>query len=154
MTVVTKASPPDEASPVATSERLRDALASVSNHAVLRGPATGHIDVPELGRIAVRARTTGGSVDVDVTADRADTRAVLRGHVGGMTADLNQAAVPVSRVTVDRGTAAFGDSQGSSARDSGANRQDSSREHQTSVEQDDEPTPADTGTAKRVRIVL
>jgi hypothetical protein len=154
MTAVTKASPSADPSAAATSERLRDALASVSNRAVLRGPATGHIEVPELGRIAVHARSTGGSVDVDVTADRADTRSVLRGHVSGMTADLNQAAVPVARVTVERGAAAFGDSQGSAAGDPGANRQDSSRDQSTSVERDDEPTPADTGTAKRVRIVL
>ena len=115
MTVVTKASPAADASPAATSERLRDALASVTNRAVLRAPATGHIDVPELGRIAVRAHSAGGSVDVDVTADHADARAILRGHVGGMTADLHQADVPVSRVNVERGTAAFGDSQGSTS---------------------------------------
>jgi hypothetical protein len=154
VTVVTKATPGADASAAATSARLRDALASVTNHAVLRGPATGHIDVPDLGRIAVRAHTNNGSVDVDVSADHADTRAVLRGHVNGMTADLHQADVPVSRVSVERGTSAFGDSQGSAARDPGANRQDSSRDQQTSLEQDDEPTPGDTGAAKRVRIVL
>ncbi len=154
MTGVTNASPGPEASSAVASERLRDALASVANRAVLRNAASGHIDVPELGRIAVRAHTTAGGVDVDVTADRADARAVLRGHVSAMTDDLHQAAVPVARMTVDRGATTLGNSEGASPRDHGAAGQRSQRDDQPPADHDEDPSATDAGAAKRVRIVL
>jgi hypothetical protein len=156
MTAVTKASAASDLEVPGAGARLRDALASVANHAVLRGPATGHIDVPELGRVAVRAHTVAGAVDVDVTADRPDARAALRGHIGAMTLDLHQADVPVARLTVDRSHAAFGQSNGSppSFRDRDAQGQDSPRDNPQSAERDNEPTPAEPSAPRRVRIVL
>jgi hypothetical protein len=157
VTVVTKASPAGDAAASTAGERLRDALVSVANHAVLRGPATGHIDVPELGRVAVRAHSTGGAVDVDVTADRSDTRAMLRGHLNEMGADLHQGAVPVARLTVDRANADPGNAQGLASRDHGAAAHDSRRDRQAPVEQDDDATTNNATRAaapKRVRIVL
>jgi Flagellar hook-length control protein FliK len=158
--VTAVASPPavvDAGSPAA-GERLRDALASVANHAILRGTATGHIDVPELGRVAVRARGTSGAVDVDVTTDGPDARAVLRGHVGEMTADLHQAALSVARLTVDRTGAGLAGPHGHSAssqRDHGA-AHDSPRDQRAPLEQEDDPSTGDTrsSASSRVRIVL
>src|SRR5262249_3391731 len=150
-----RATPSAEVAAPGAGERLREALASVANHAVLRAPATGQIDVPELGRVMVHAHNVGGAVDVNVTADRADTRAVLRGHVNGMTDDRHQAGVPVARLTVDRAQA-HGQSFGStpSFRDGGANTPGSRRDDTTSPDGDDEPTTNGGASPGRVRIVL
>jgi hypothetical protein len=155
MTPVMRSTPGPEAAAPGAGERLREALASVANHAVLRAPAAGQIDVPELGRVMVHAHNVGGAVDVNVTADRADTRAVLRGHVNGMTADLHQADVPVARLTVDR-SQGHGPSFGStpSFRDGGANTPGSRRDEAAPADGDDDPTPAGGATPGRVRIVL
>jgi hypothetical protein len=157
VTVVTKALPVAPM-PAAAGARLRDALVSVANQAVLRGAASGQIDVPELGRIAVRAHSMGGSIDVEVTADRPDARATLRGHVAAMTADLHMAAVPVGRFTVDRTGAAVGNSAGSStsSRDRDANTGgDSTRNSRPQTDGDGASTLADPSAApRRVRIVL
>ena len=130
---------------------------SVANHAVLRAPATGQIDVPELGRVEVRAHAVGGGVDVAVSADQADTRATLRGHLGAMTADLREADVPVARVSVERGdaTASHGQAAQSSARDRGTHTQDSPRDQSPrDTRQDEEPTNPVLVAPRRVRIVL
>lgn len=141
-------------------DRLRDALASVQNHAVLRNAATGEIDVPELGRVAVRAHTVSGSVDVDITVDRPDARAALHQHAGAMTADLRDADVRVGRMTIDaaHGAGKSGDSplsDGSGAMSS--NRQNGGSSRDPSHDADDttphEPEPQ-AQPAGRVRIVL
>jgi hypothetical protein len=156
MTVVTKASHVFEGSGSVPGAKLRDALVSVANHAVLRAPATGQIDVPELGRVAVRAHAFGGAVDIDVTADKAGARATLRGHANAMTADLHQADVPVARLTIDRSDPRAGHSLGSSPsfRDRDANAHDSPRDNPQPQEHDTDDSPTDTGVPRRVRIVL
>jgi flagellar hook-length control protein FliK len=156
MTAVTKASAVGETAVASGGAKLRDALVSVANHAVLRGPATGQIDVPELGRVMVRAHNVGGAADVDVTADRPDTRIALQGHVHSMTVDLRQADVPVARVTVDRAHGPFGQSAGSSSssRDGDAQAHDSSRENPQLADDDVQPQPTDPSSPRRVRIVL
>jgi hypothetical protein len=157
VTVVSKASPAIASSPGDAGARLRDALASVANHAVLRGEASGQIDVPELGRVAVRAHSIGGAVDVEVTAEGSDARATLRGHVGAMTADLHAADVPVGRFTIDRSEAAFGTSPGSSTSSSGRDSHQggsSARDGGTQPDGDDASQAAEAVVPRRVRIVL
>jgi len=138
--------------------RLRDALASVANHAVLRNAASGEIDVPELGRVAVRAHTVGGAVDVDITADRPDARAALRLHSGAITNDLREADVRVSRLTIEAShggptdaTASDGSSGASSRRNNDSPAHDSSRDGEEGGAHDPEPVARPMG---RVRIVL
>jgi hypothetical protein len=136
--------------------KLRDAFASVANRAVLRGPATGQINVPELGRVVVRAHNVGGAVDVDVSADRSDARVTLRGHVSAMATDLRQADVPLARLTVDRAHDAFGQSTGSSPsfRDRDPQAHDSPRDNAPRAEEDSQPLPTEASVPRRVRIVL
>ncbi len=157
VTVVTKATPAATVPSAAVGARLRDALVSVANHAVLRGDATGQIDVPELGRIAVRAHSTGATVDVAVTAEGQDARATLRGHLSAMTADLHAADVPVGRLTIDGASAAFGDSLGSSMsspdRGSGTGG-DSPRDNRRQSDGDMPPAVVEAVLPRRVRIVL
>ncbi|HXN30702.1 MAG TPA: flagellar hook-length control protein FliK, partial [Polyangiaceae bacterium] len=157
LTVVTKASPTAAVPSAAVGARLRDALVSVANHAVLRGEATGQIDVPELGRVAVRAHSAGGTVNVEVTAEAPEARAMLRGHVGAMTADLHAADVPVGRLTVDRAGASSGNSLGSSmsSRDRGASTGgESARDNRPQSDGDSAPAVVEAITPRRVRIVL
>ena len=149
--------PTGGASPAADPAKLRDAIASVTNHAVLRGPATGQIEVPDFGRVAVRAHSAAGAVDVDVTADRADARAMLRGHVGAIAADLRVAEVPVARLTVDRASAPFGGAHGSpgSFSERGGSPHDSPRDAAPGFGSQDDDAPApQNAPVSRVRIVL
>jgi hypothetical protein len=156
VTVVSKASPAAALSPSAGA-KLRDALASVANHAVLRGEASGQIDVPELGRVAVRAHSVGGAVDVEVTAEGSDARATLHGHIGAMTADLRAADVPVGRFTIDRTDASSGSTLGSSTssrdRDPNAGGH-SARDNRPQADADDAPAGVGAAAPGRVRIVL
>jgi hypothetical protein len=139
--------------------RLRDALASVANQAVLRGAATGQIEVPELGRVAVRAESTGGAVNVDVAAERSETRDALRQHSGAMTADLREADVRVARLNVasHASEAHSTPSHGGATNDSptGHSRDSYPRDRQG---EGDEPishhVDTDERPAGRVRIVL
>ncbi len=140
--------------------RLRDAFASVANHAVLRGAASGEIDIPELGRVAVHARTVSGAVDVDIAAERPETRAALHMHASAMTADLREADVRVSRLTIDashatpRSQDAPGSDGSSGASARGQNEssaRDSARDGDDSGSDDQEENAPPIG---RVRIVL
>jgi hypothetical protein len=76
-------------------------MVSAANHAVIQRVATGSVDVPELGRIAVRAATLGGGVDVDVVSDRPETRAILHASAGALAADLKHAEVPLRQLRFD-----------------------------------------------------
>ena len=158
VTVVSEASPATPPAPAVAGAKLRDALASVANHAVLRSEASGQIDVPELGRVAVRAHSSGGTVDVEVTADSTDARAMLRGHVGAMTADLHAADVPVGRFTVDRTEAASLGSAGGSSTSSrdGGNHQGSpyTRDGGPQTDAESVSEAAKVTVPRRVRIVL
>jgi len=158
VTVVSEASPAPPLAPAVNGAKLRDALASVANHAVLRSEASGQIDVPELGRVAVRAHTSGGTVDVEVTAEGSEARATLRGHVGAMTADLRAADVPVGRFTVDRTDApSLGSSLASStsSRDGGNNQGGhSARDNGPQADGDNGSEAVEVTVPRRVRIVL
>jgi flagellar hook-length control protein FliK len=158
VTVVSEASPATPLAPAVAGAKLRDALASVANHAVLRSEASGQIDVPELGRVAVRAHSSGGTVDVEVTAESTDARAMLRGHVGAMTADLHAADVPVGRFTVDRTDApSLGSSTGSStsSRDGGNNQGGQyTRDGGPQADAESVSEAAKATVPRRVRIVL
>ena len=89
----------------------------------------------------VRIETGGNS------PAKSDARAGGGQTVSGMTANLTKRRPGVSGVTVERGTAAFGD-RGSGGGRSSAN----ARADRDSQENDEEPR--DAGRSKRVRIVL
>jgi hypothetical protein len=156
---VAPASPPNDA----PAARLRDAFASVANQAVLRGDASGEMDIPELGRIAVRARSVDGAVDVDVAADRLDARSTLRLHAGAMTADLQGADLKVARLTIDSshattqhfdskaGGGAFDSSRSTHPGDGSSQRQGRDSDDSPAEDGTDPPVPLPSG---RVRIVL
>jgi flagellar hook-length control protein FliK len=141
----------------ASAARLREAFASAANHSVLRGAASGEIDVPELGRVAVRARNVGGAVDVDITADRGDVRAALKLHSGAMTSDLRQADVRVGRLTIEQGhspAASDGSATGRSFDAPARRDQQRPGEHDTDDGSAREGDEAPTAGGGRVRIVL
>ncbi len=164
MTLVITSTPVAERALPEPGARLREAFVSVANHAVIRRDASGAIDVPELGRIAVRAHSATGGVDVDVRADRADTRAVLHAHASALANDLHQAELPLARLTIERADAEHrpaGPPAADSAFDSSASfgdRKGSSREG--SPRPDGSSGGADASTEneapaqRRVRIVL
>jgi flagellar hook-length control protein FliK len=78
-----------------------DTMISAANHAVIQRASSGSIEVPELGRIAVRATSAGGSVDIDVAAARPETRAVLHASTPALTFDLQQAHISVRQLRLD-----------------------------------------------------
>jgi hypothetical protein len=133
--------------------RLREAVVSASNQAVIRRTATGEIDVPELGRVAVRAvSSAGGTVDVDVKAVRPETRAALHAAAGPMAADLRRADVPLGQLRFERvdGHSTPSDTSGRH----GTSSHDTTRDHSEPQERDEEERPVVTDSPHRVRIVL
>ncbi len=129
--------------------RLRDALSFVANQAALRRGAVGELDVPELGRVVIRAeKGTGGAVDVHIEADRAETRGVLHASAAAMAADLREADVPLGQIQIDMVVA------GSASGGRGAPGDDIRRERASARRGDKENAPSDTRPKRRVRIVL
>jgi hypothetical protein len=125
-------------------------LVSAVNHTIIQREASGHIELPELGRIEVRAASVGGRVNIDVASDRADTHAVLHASAGAMIADLRQAEIPMGRLRFNDG--ASGLATGDSARrDASAN--DTPRKHEPLDPQADDQ-PVEVGPVTSVRIVL
>ncbi len=134
------------------------AAASVANQAVLRRVASGEIQVPELGRIAVRAEGTSAAVNVDVSVERTETHAALHASAGALAADLRQADVPLGQLRLERtgSQAALSDSStghGAQAQ-AHANMHDSRRDSHSSAEPEDTDDTTPTLAAGRVRIVL
>ena len=165
MTPVTKPTLDVERVFASAGARMREAFVSVANHAVIRNASGGEIEVPELGRVVVHAHTLGAGVDVNVNADRAETRAVLHAHAGAIANDLHEADLPLARLTIDRADAGhhsanqpthdspFG-SSGSSCDRSGSAR-DSARDPAVVSETADDDAPKIRHpTRGRVRIVL
>lgn len=82
--------------------RLRDAVSFVANQAALRRGAVGEIEVPELGRVIVRAvKDATGVVDVHIQTDRAETHGILHASSIAMAADLRDADVPLGQIQID-----------------------------------------------------
>jgi hypothetical protein len=127
------------------------AAASVANQAVLRRVATGEIQDPELGRVAVRAAGSSAAIDVAVSVDRADMHLALHSSSGAMAADLRQADVPLGHLRFERSQSTLTDTTGNGQ---GAFAQNTPRDSHSSseAEETDDTTPAPT--AGRVRIVL
>lgn len=125
-------------------------VVSAVNHTIIQREASGHIELPDLGRIAVRASSVGGRVDVEVASDRAETHAVLHASAGALAADLRQADIPLGRLRFNEGAAgsATGDS---TRRDAGTN--DTPRKREPIDAQTDDP-PVEDGAVTSVRIVL
>lgn len=144
---------------------LREAFASVAHQATLRGVASGEIDLPDLGRIAVKARSVEGGVDVEVNADRPDARSTLRSHTDAMVADLQRADLKVTRLSVDPSPGARSDSPaggqafGSGGRslegqsDPRESRRDPGTDAERASHDDGDESPSGAW-AGRVRIVL
>jgi hypothetical protein len=124
-------------------------MVSAANHAIIQRVATGDIEVPNLGRIAVKAASIDGRVDIDMTSDRADTRAVLHASAGALVADLRQADITVRqlRLASDAGSM----TPDRSPRDAGTN--DTPRRHEP-LESERDEQPAEAGSVATVRIVL
>jgi hypothetical protein len=132
-----------------SSGRLREAMSFVANQAVLRKGAVGELDVPELGRVVIRAvKGAAGTVDVHITADRPETRGILHASTAAMAADLTEANVPVGQIQIDvSGT-------GASLGNRGASGDDIRRERALARRGNKENDAPTTGGKRRVRIVL
>jgi hypothetical protein len=82
--------------------RLRDAISFVANQAALRRGAVGELEVPELGRVVIRAeRGAGGVVDVHIQSDRPETHGLLHASAPAIVADLREIDVPVGQVQLE-----------------------------------------------------
>jgi hypothetical protein len=129
--------------------RLRDAMSFVANQAVLRKGAVGELDVPELGRVVIRAeKGGGGNVDVHITADRPETRSILHASTTAMAVDLNEANVPLGQIVIDA------PSGGGVTADRGAPGDDTRRARTAGRRADKENAAPTPGAKSRVRIVL
>jgi hypothetical protein len=129
--------------------RLREATSFVANQAALRKGAVAELDLPELGRVVIRAvRGASGTVDVHITADRPETRGLLHASTAAMAADLADASVPLGQIQIDASNAS------STPGDRGGTGDDIRREPAAARRpnrENDAPTP---GGKRRVRIVL
>jgi hypothetical protein len=161
LTTVTNVAPEAAAGDAALAAgRLRDAFASVAHQSVLRGAASGQIDIPELGRVVVHARSTDAGVDLAVTAERGATHSVLREHAGAMALDLQQADLRVGRLAIEpahgSSSSRFEAGTGGGGFDASSNQRGSAGREGTSDEtslEGAEPEPT-TAAVGRVRIVL
>jgi hypothetical protein len=135
--------------------RIREAMVSVANQAVIRGSSSGTLDIPDFGRVAVNARAEGGSLNVSVSATHSSMQQTLQGHANAMVADLRHAALPVSRLTIDHPNTSSG-SRGSSTADSDHHTESrgTPRREPPPERTDAEKPRAAPMAAGRVRIVL
>ena len=78
------------------------ATASAVNQMVIRSTAHGVIELPELGRIQVSARSQDGDLGIRVTADRPETTTILMPHAEAMAAEVRTTGG--SNVRVDVGS--------------------------------------------------
>ncbi len=96
--------------------RLHDAAEASANRLTLRQAAHGELDVPELGRVTVSARSRDGEVDLRVRAERPETAHTLAAHAGEISAAVRAVDVPVGRLTFEAG-AGGGGHDGAAAQD-------------------------------------
>ena len=95
----TPALTPDGADPVRS--RLQGALTTSMNQRALQGAAHGEVVLPDLGRVAVQARTEHGSVEIAVQASQAATSQALHARADQIAADVRAADIPVSRMSFE-----------------------------------------------------
>ena len=146
----TPALTPEGADPVRS--RLQGALTTSMNQRALQGAAHGEVVLPDLGRVAVQARTEHGSVEIAVQASQAATSQALHARADQIAADVRAADIPVSRMSFESAgtwTPSHTDTAPREQRaDTGGSRQ----------ERDASPAPrvqgANGGRPGRVRIVL
>ncbi len=149
---------PDSAKATSVGFARQQAIASIvsaANHAVIQRVASGSLEVPELGRVAVRATSDGKQVDIEVAAERVDARTLLHGSAQAMAADLREAAIPVRHLRfgdADTGGLPSGMASGHQGPGSGA------RDHAPSARKESEPAtetaPLPSARRGTVRIVL
>ena len=151
---LTPVSPPTAAAVAAAPGRAPTiaAVVSAANHAVIQRVATGNLDVPELGRVEVRAAAVSGHVDIDVSSERAETHAILHSSAGALASDLRQAEVPVRQLR-------FHDTDAGSASPQAREQQRSPQDDRPRAgheghDADREEAGVDAVSARPVRIVL
>jgi len=132
--------------------RAQQVAMSAANQATLRRGASGEINHPELGRVLVRAQLRAGAVDVEVLADRADTRSVLHASAGVLASDIRDGEVPLGLLSIIDASGSMGGA-GSSDRQ-GAGSGDKSRERSESESGNDENEGPGARMRRQVRIVL
>lgn len=95
----TPALTPEGADPVRS--RLQGALTTSMNQRALQGAARAEVVLPDLGRVAVQARTEHGSVEIAVQASQAATSQALHARAEQIAADVRAADIPVSRMSFE-----------------------------------------------------
>jgi hypothetical protein len=130
--------------------RMLDAVASAVNQGVMQRAATGTVEVPGWGRVAVRAERVGASVDVRVASDDVGTHAVLHEAQGALAADLRKAEIPLGHLRFEH--AGAGGAETGSPRDRGA--PDDPGRHDANPSDSDMSGAPEAPAASRVRIVL
>jgi hypothetical protein len=149
---VTVVNPPSSGTltiPDAARARYREAVTFVTTQAALRRGAVSELDLPELGRVVIRAqRGPGGAVDVHITVERPETTAILQASAASMAADLVGANVPVGQIQIETMAAA------AAPEDRGAPADDIRRARSASGNANSEKDTSSPGGKRRVRIVL
>jgi hypothetical protein len=100
------AAPPGDRDARGDADRLelsprQEAVTLAVNRMALRQGAHAEVDVPELGRLTVDARSRGKDVDVSVSVDRAHSAAALRVASPELAAYLRDANVPLAKLSVE-----------------------------------------------------
>jgi hypothetical protein len=127
----------------------QEAVTVAVNRMALRHGAHAEVDVPELGRLTVDARSRGADVDVAVSVDRAHGAAALRAASPELAAYLRDAHVPLARLSVEPSV-----SGGTSGGDGDRSRQPRSNDDRGGDPRAT-PDPAQRGDPRRrVRFVL
>lgn len=126
-----------------------------AHHAALRAPIAATVEVPELGRILVRARTRRGEVEVEVRAAETSSAAVLQSAAPAMERDLASARVPLGSlvVTTEAGTRGQGQGHGRDHEPPRPAKGDAPP-HEAPPVRPPRPTASVVPGSRRVRIVL
>ena len=135
--------------------RIRDAMASVANQAVIRGASSGTVELPDLGRVSVNARNESGAIDISITASHTNAQQLLQNHAHAMVSDLRNAELPVSKLTVEQSISS-GSSFGSPTAqgDSHSSSRETPQHNGAASDLDDDDLPSAPQAFGRVRIVL
>jgi hypothetical protein len=132
-------------------EQAIASMVSAANHAVIQRVASGTVEVPGFGRVAVRANRDGNLVDVDVSSERTEASAVLHASAGAMAADLRQADIPLRHLRFNGTEQA---SLASNPHHQGETGRQSNRGTPEGEPADVEETDGEVGSLRSVRIVL
>jgi hypothetical protein len=143
--------PSSNSLPVESQAVTPDATAtsSAENQLVINSVARGVIELPELGRVQVSARTKDGEVSVRIVADHPETTAILQPQTSAMAAEARVAGGHAVRVDVEsRGDARGSQVGGESPGDKGG------RGPAKGSESEEVTEVAPTAARPQVRIVL